>query len=277
MSSPRFSSVDPGDVEAGDGLDQVGLTTATARAAFGAPDSTGRARRVAERLAGAIKVGMILDGERLPPETQLAVELGTATVTLREALALLRQWSLVETRRGRGGGTFVRSVAAGDSDAQSARSRLLGQQLLIFSVHDLRELGDHRRALLAMSAALAAERSVQNEKVTLRRRLDRLAVAQSASDRRRADNQLLVEVGGAAQSSVLAHEELRLQARIGDLLWWKADDRYHALVVEKRRCLVEAIALGRSGQARSIAEESVIGDTERLIGLRLALYGGDVQ
>src|SRR5262245_49335985 len=83
-----------------------------ARSAMFAPlDQTGRAEAVTARLVDAITLGLLVDAERLPSEAELATRLGVSTVTVREALVALRQRGLVETRRGRGGGSFVRAPA----------------------------------------------------------------------------------------------------------------------------------------------------------------------
>jgi len=66
----------------------MGLTTAAARAVLTpAASANGLADMVAQRLSDAIQLGILLDGERLPPEAKLAEQLGVSTVTLREALA----------------------------------------------------------------------------------------------------------------------------------------------------------------------------------------------
>src|SRR5262245_57417071 len=59
------------------------------------------------RLAQAIKLGLVTVGERLPPERVLAERLQVSRVTLREAIAALREAGYLESRRGRSGGTFV--------------------------------------------------------------------------------------------------------------------------------------------------------------------------
>ena len=83
-----------------------------ARAAVFAPlDTLSRTELVAGRLADAIVLGLLADDEQLPSEADLSAQLAVSTVTVREALTMLRERGLVETRRGRGGGSFVRAPA----------------------------------------------------------------------------------------------------------------------------------------------------------------------
>ena len=60
-----------------------------------------------EQLATAIRLGVYPLGSTLPSERELASRLTVSRATLREAMAALREAGLVETRRGRGGGTVV--------------------------------------------------------------------------------------------------------------------------------------------------------------------------
>ena len=59
------------------------------------------------RLGQAIGMGLLRPGDRLPPEAELADDLGISPVTLRSALTILRSAGVLETQRGRGGGTVV--------------------------------------------------------------------------------------------------------------------------------------------------------------------------
>jgi DNA-binding FadR family transcriptional regulator len=248
-----------------DGSTELGLTTVAVRAILAPPpEPTGRADLVAHRLSHAIRLGLILDGERLPPESQLAEQLGVSTVTLREALAGLRQQGLVTTRRGRGGGTFVHAPA----DLAEG----LGRRLRQFTTQDLRDLGDHRGAVSGMAARLAAERALPEEIDGLARQVERLAAAATMSERRRADTQFTIEVAAAAQSPRLTREELRLRGEVGDLLWLQLDERDHEDSVLARRELVGAIARRDGAMSRELAERHVAADTVRLLQLRLDIY-----
>jgi len=242
----------------------VGLTTATARTILGSGLTASRAEQVAQRLGDAIRLGLILDGERLPSEVQLSEQLGIATVTLREALAVLREQGLIVTRRGRSGGTFVRSPEVDLPDLPPSR-------LLDFSTHDIRELGDHRAAISGMAAQLAAQRALPDEIANLHRQVERLRAATTASHRRRADTQFTIEVAAAAQSTRLAREELALRAEVGDLLWLERTDEDHAASVRSRADLVNAIGRSDARRSRELAEQHVAADTRRLLATRLEL------
>ncbi|MEZ0074024.1 FadR/GntR family transcriptional regulator [Planotetraspora sp. GP83] len=60
-----------------------------------------------ERLLQAIKLGVVAHGEKLPPERELAAQLGISRVTLREAIRALQDAGYLDVRRGRYGGAFV--------------------------------------------------------------------------------------------------------------------------------------------------------------------------
>lgn len=58
--------------------------------------------RIAETLTRDISAGRLVDGQRLPPERQMAGDLGVAVGTLRNALAELEQRGLLIRRQGSG-------------------------------------------------------------------------------------------------------------------------------------------------------------------------------
>ncbi|MGI8607589.1 MAG: FadR/GntR family transcriptional regulator [Gaiellaceae bacterium] len=106
------------------------------------------------RLGRAIGMGLLRPGDRLPPESRLAVDLGISPVTLRSALGILRSAGLVETRRGRGGGTYV--------NAEGSAGGVLEDGPLA-SADELRDLVDYRRVVEGGAAWLAAERATQEQ------------------------------------------------------------------------------------------------------------------
>ncbi|NDU75059.1 FCD domain-containing protein [Actinomadura sp. DSM 109109] len=229
---------------------------------FAPVDNTARVHAVVRRLSDGIALGLLADGEQLPSETDLSVFLGVSTVTLREALMALRQQGLIETRRGRGGGSFVRAPT---------RPFDLDERLRSLSAEELRDLGDHYAAIAGAAARLAAARSLPGDVRRLRRSLEEMAGARGRDGMCRLDGRLHLEVAAASQSGRLTREEIRLQAEIGPLIWAVHDmpDR-HGHVDAEHAGLVEAIEAADGTGARDMAESHVLNAVERLIERRLA-------
>ncbi|NVI93078.1 FadR/GntR family transcriptional regulator [Actinomadura sp. BRA 177] len=230
---------------------------------FAPVDNTARVHAVVRRLSDAIALGLLGDGEQLPSETDLAAHLGVSTVTLREALMALRQQGLIETRRGRGGGSFVRAPA---------RPFDLDERLRSLSAEELRDLGDHYAAIAGAAARLAALRSLPGDVRRLRRSLAELSGADAGAGTCRLDGRLHLEVAAASQSGRLTREEIRLQAEIGPLVWAVHDlpDR-RGRVGAEHAAIVDAIGAADDARARDVAESHVLDAVERLIERRLAL------
>jgi DNA-binding FadR family transcriptional regulator len=214
-----------------------------------------------ERLVRTIKLGVIPDGERLPPERELAQALQVGRTTLREALEALRQAGYVETRRGRGGGTFVTysaTVGHGSDVADLARS--MGARL-----HDAL---DFRRVVEPGAAALAATRDLSpTERESLLAALDECLSASDDRGRRGADSRLHLMVAGMAGSELLLSAVVDVQLRVGELLAAipvlrrniDHSDSQHAAVVE-------AVLAGDPERARRAMEEHCDGTSALLRG-----------
>lgn len=198
----------------------------------------GRAEIVARRLADAIALGLLRDTEQLPSEADLAASFQVSPVTVREALVVLRHRGLVQTRRGRGGGSFVTAPA----DPASA---LLATRLQETSLADLRDLCDHYVAISASAALLAADRAGEEDVSRLTASTAALAAATEVGARRRAEGTFHVEIAAASQSSRLTREEIALQTEVGPLLWLPyAEAAAHAAAVEQHERIVAAVAAG---------------------------------
>lgn len=222
-------------------------------AVFAPLPAEGRAQAVRRRLGEAIALGLLPDGSMLPPESDLADRFGVATVTVREALGTLRDDDLIVTRRGRGGGSFVKAPQDGGRAALLARLARVG-------LGELRDLSDHYCAVSGHCAALAAQRADQDDL----ERLGRLASRPSADEPSgipRHEGTFHLELAATAQSARLTREELALQREIGPVLWLAdADpDAGSADVggVLAHEQIVEAVASGDPAAARAAAEDHV--------------------
>jgi DNA-binding FadR family transcriptional regulator len=232
---------------------------------FAPLDSSGRAELVTRRLSDAIVLGLLHDGEQLPTESDLALQLGVSTVTVREALTALRQRDLVETRRGRAGGSFVRAPA--DPATAMLRSRL--EEV---SLGDLRDLCDHYAAVSGAAARLAACRASADDLDRIRTSIDAMADAEEAGARRRAEGEFHIEVAAAAQSARLTREEIRLQAEVGPLLWLPSGDASTSRRARAEHVAVAGhVAAGDGEAARAAAEEHVASALRRVTSLHRKL------
>ncbi|WP_353808009.1 FadR/GntR family transcriptional regulator [Agromyces sp. SYSU T00194] len=187
------------------------LPDVTRAVVFAPLDAVGRADRVEQRLGDAIVLGVLRDGEKLPSEAELARRLGVAVVTAREALEALRARGLVQTRRGREGGSFVTFDPA-------ASDRVVDERLAAISRIDIRDLAAHYTAIAGTAAELAADRATDDDVASLRA-LAASVDGATAGGARRGHGRFRLDVAALSQSARLVHEELRLQAEFGPLLW----------------------------------------------------------
>ncbi|SOD94906.1 FadR/GntR family transcriptional regulator [Blastococcus haudaquaticus] len=244
------------------------LLSGDARRAVFSPldDGALRSEAVVRRVGSAIALGLLGDGEQLPPEADLATMLNVSTMTLREALAELRKLGLVVTRRGRGGGSFVR-----------ARDDVLGEladaRLAELGTTDLRELGDVHGAVSAAAARLAAGRASRTEIARLRDIVDRLAIADSVTGQRRAEGRYFIELAACAQSVRLTMQVMDLHLELGQLPWPPASDPgLLDVMVAGHRAVVDAIEDRDGGLARRLTEEHI--ETRTLWSIELRLRAG---
>lgn len=227
--------------------------------------SAGRAEEVAARLTEAIHLGLFADGEQLPPESEFAQQLGVSTMTLRDAIASIREHGLVETRRGRSGGTFVkRSLEPAEApDLERLRSVTVG---------GLRDLADEQLAITGLSALLAAQRAAPRSVRRILAYVDQLAAASTRGTRIKADSRFHIEVAIATRSERLVRREVSLQAETASLLWLPhlSDDDID-LIAEEHHDIATAIAEEDADRARLHAERHVRSNLRRLTAAHLSL------
>lgn len=225
----------------------------------------GRAADVMHRLSEAIHLGLLSDGEKLPNEVELAAQFGVAPMTVRDALAGLRDEGLVETKRGRSGGSFVKRP-------REAPVGLLRQKLAAMTISELRDLADEHRAIAGRAARLAAERA---SAVNVRRLFvltEQLGTATAAGDRIRADCRFHIELAVAAQSARLTRREVSLQTEVSGMLWLPPLSEDDAeMAVNAHHAIARAVVAEEGPEAARLAEEHVAANLRRLTALHLQL------
>lgn len=186
-------------------------------------------------------------------------------MTLREAISTLRERGLVETRRGRHGGSFVKRSLEPPEGPDTERLRAL-------SVGALRDAADEQIAITGVSARLAAERATPRSVRRILALVDQLAVAASRGARVKADSRFHIEVAIATRSERLVRHEVALQAEVVGMLWLPhlSDDDV-ATIGREHHEIATAIAAEDAEGAQESAERHVRANLRRLTAAHLRL------
>jgi GntR family transcriptional repressor for pyruvate dehydrogenase complex len=203
-----------------------------------------------EQLATAIRLGVYPRGSTLPPERDLAVMVGVSRPTLREAIAALREAGLVETTRGRHGGTVVTLKPRTPSARAAARISAERRDEWLDAL-EFRRIVEPGAAYLAASAALDDERRAQ-----LAAAHADVAAARKPAAHRQADSRFHLTVASLSGSARTVAAVTSVQSTLHEMLLAipvlgtniAHSDRQHA-------ALVKAILTGQAEKARKVMEE----------------------
>ena len=162
---------------------------------------------ITDRLVTALAIGEYLPGARLPVERELAAALGVGRMTVRAALARLVDRGLLETRRGRGGGSYV--VDQWPESSTDAVRRTLSMRL--------GELRDRCDAICRLHGAVcraAAESRTDGDVTELRALLEAYRAAPSGLAAQQADSRLHLAIMDTAHNAVLKQVLVDLESSV---------------------------------------------------------------
>jgi GntR family transcriptional repressor for pyruvate dehydrogenase complex len=207
-------------------------------------------------LRGMIHRGELGPGDQLPPERELAEQLGVGRITLREALRALQQDGYVVPRRGAKGGTFV-------TELEHAFEQWLRR--MRENIGDLEDIMAFRAAVERGAVKLAATRRTDEDLQAMR---DALTLVQTpaAGDLERADVRRAFRIADASFHSALARASrsprlISAIDRTRGQLFLRADALlYEEQVVQAMRdheAILEAIASGDGERAAELVEAHV--------------------
>lgn len=221
-----------------------------------------RGDQIADQLVTAIALGEYVQGQRLPPERELASLVGVSRQSVRDAIHQLADAGYVEVRKGRSGGTFV--IAAWRPDSAARVRRTLAPRWEEFE--DLFEL---RRTVETMIAGKAARRHDAADAARLEAAAGAYRDAPDREASRVADRALHAAVAQATHSPVLASISESLATRIS--LGFRAEPYSAALrqrALEQHHALVAAILRRDERAAAVVAEEHFALTSDALRQLR---------
>jgi GntR family transcriptional repressor for pyruvate dehydrogenase complex len=230
-------------------------------------ESTPLVAQISDRLITAIATGEFLPGSRLPAERDLAGLLHVGRTSVRAALAVLHDRGLIETQRGRGGGSFVRVQWTPDSHAAVVRT-LRGRW------SEIQDRLEAMRRLHGAIARAAAEQRDDRDVEVLRARLEAYRAAPSGRQKQLADAALHLAISDAAKNGTLKTMLLALEQEISigaPLHVWGEPETMVASEVRalgEHDLLVAAIVDGRADDADDVAREHARIDLELLEAAR---------
>ncbi|WP_327086912.1 FCD domain-containing protein [Nonomuraea sp. NBC_01738] len=214
-----------------------------------------------ERLLQAIKLGVVAPGAKLPPERELAVQLGISRVTLREAIRALQDAGFLDVRRGRYGGAFVTYVPPRPD------SGVLRQVVTDMGTDDLADALTFRMAVECGAAQVLAAGGLDDDRrEILERRLRELNEA-APDDYRRLDTAFHLAIAELTGSPLLAAACADARLRVGDLLNaipMLQTNIEHAAA--QHEAIVAAILAGDAEAARRAVSEHLEGTAALLRG-----------
>jgi GntR family transcriptional repressor for pyruvate dehydrogenase complex len=202
-----------------------------------------------EQLATAIRLGVHPNGSTLPPERELADRLGVSRATVREAITALRTAGMVETRRGRAGG----SVVTYSPRRPQARSRAHTPEVRSSWLDSL----TFRRVVEPGAVATAAAMDLTPaHRELLELAHEGVRRASGSATHRQADSQFHLAFASVTGSPLLIEAVTRVQSTLHDMLLHipvydvniAHSDRQHDL-------LLRAVLAGRADRARRVMEE----------------------
>jgi hypothetical protein len=171
-----------------------------------------RADAIVDRLSTAISLGLLRRGEQLPVENQLTAMFGVATATVRDALQSLRNQGIIETRRGRSGGTFIIGSPRPNLDA-------LRERLLNLSMAEIRDMEDEQVATAVAAVRLIIGRAFPHDIDRLERIARAMGDATTTETCMRADSRFQSELAVLSQSERLLATQMRLLTESIEIMW----------------------------------------------------------
>ncbi|MEO6020469.1 MAG: FCD domain-containing protein [Knoellia sp.] len=214
-----------------------------------------------EQLATAIRLGVFVNDEQLPPERELAERLGVARNTLRDAIAALRESGLVATRRGRGGGTVVTYVTPEPGSSSPPVTVRHGAALA--------DALDFRRIVEPGAAWLAARQNLAgDQRAWLVDSAAAVWAAPESGAHRIADSRFHLAVATLSGSPMLIESVTRAQSALGEMLGAiPVLPRNISHSCEQHDAVVMAILHGDADAAREAMEEHCDATSALLRGL----------
>jgi GntR family transcriptional regulator, transcriptional repressor for pyruvate dehydrogenase complex len=201
---------------------------------------------VAEQIRRQIELRLIGPGEALPTDRELAAMFGVGRATIHQALRLLEADRLVETRRGRRGGTFV---------SRPAEDSVVLEELILRTrrrTEELEQLLVYRSTLEPRVAARAAGTRSRRDLAAMSGELEAMATAATELDYMRADTGFHLSVARATGNDFFIRAVEEIRAQLNDPISLLPEtDAWHNRIAAEHDAVLAAIESGNEEEAEA--------------------------
>jgi len=215
---------------------------------------------IVKQIQSLISSGQLIPGQRLPPERELADELGVSRTSIREALRSLEMMGYLESRVGVGGGTFIKEASFHNAISPFSQALLQNHDFIV-------ELLEVRLFLETEVARLAAIYRARSEE-----RCSRNAIQQMSDEIERGetglngDNKFHHVLADAADNRVLK-EFVRM---CGDLLEVEREEHLlnkkgeSVFALGQHREILNAVKTGDSEAAQRLMRRHIVDISDKI-------------
>jgi GntR family transcriptional repressor for pyruvate dehydrogenase complex len=232
---------------------------------------------VADQIRRHIGLRLLGPGEPLPPERELVRLFGVGRPTIQAALRLLEAEGLIETRRGRYGGSFVLDLGLDGGQGQDELVVRVQRR-----VDEVAELVEVRSVIEPELAGLAAERRGDADLAAIEAALAELEGAESEAAYMRADTALHLAIARASQNRLLGDVLEHARAGLNDAIALLPETQsWHERLNEEHAEIVDAVRRGDAATAREASRLHLARSGQSLLALVAVLRrrvggGGDL-
>lgn len=202
---------------------------------------------VVEQIRRQIALGIIAPGSALPTERDLMKIFGVGRVTVQLAIGQLEAEHVIETRRGRSGGSFVKSI---EDDSRALDLRVVE---LRRDAERVLQAVEYRRLLEPEATALAATKLRRTQLNQMDAIIERTAHAGDDAEFMRWDTAFHLAIAEATGNQFVFEALERIRLELNPALQVLPDTRvWHELSVEEHRGIFDALTAKDSDTARQL-------------------------
>ena len=202
---------------------------------------------VVEQIRRQIALGILAPGSALPAERELMKIFGVGRVTVQLAIGQLEAEHIIETRRGRTGGSFVKSP---ESDSRALDLRVVE---LRRDSDRVKQAVEYRRILEPAATAYAAGKIRRAQLTTMADIVEKTALADDDAEFMRWDTAFHLAIAEATVNQFMIEGLERIRLELNPALQLLPDTPlWHEVSVEEHRGILDALVKKDCDAARDL-------------------------